>query len=749
MICYITAYYDINRNEWPNNFKRSFNDYLSSFTPFINLFKNDPTDEMIVFIDEKYYEELYNITHEVKNIRLIKLNKDILNEIYCWSLLEKEREIMKDPEYRFLLENRVIYPEHNYPEYTLINHSKIDFVSRVIDHGLSTSQYYAWVDFGFFSKNEDIPSSLLDVNNFNLDKINYTLINPIDDKDNNVYYTLRYAPEKIGGFFFIGRKDKIKEYQELYHSILNEFQRRNIADDDQHVALKCYFKKPDLFSFNNSNYGWHKVFVANQKYVRVISFCLWGNEQRYVIGLIENIKLAKIYYPDWICWVYIHHNSVNNDIYDKLSTFDNVKIIIKLDENIRSKRFMLWRFEPICDNSVECFMSRDTDTRIQPREVLAVDEWIKSGKILHIMRDHPQHYPKILGGMYGINVKKMDNKRNDWIEVIEEFYKHHGEEIDDQYFLEQYIYNKVKSEDRIIHDEIKKYEGSECLDFPIKYEQNNHFVGCYIYENGETDPQTANVLRHWLENNLKHRISDYNISLDEKLFFLQSVIDDIYVIHYTKLVERKKNFCMELKKHFLDKFFKVNWVENFDREDLTPETIQNSCSYNPNVLKRYLTVGEIANGLAHTYVLEQIKNTSLVFEDDTIFKENFIHHLYHIFKVLPEDWEVVCLGGPTKIQNFPFKTLDSSIRQNFYSEEIILYSPPLKAPCTLSCMLYSSRGVKKILQSSYLKPLCAPSDHTVWYCCMEQKVYMLWSQPWISYEGSKTDMFSTSLERGY
>ena len=57
---------------------------------------------------------------------------------------------------------------------------------------------------------------------------------------------------------------------------------------------------------------------------------------------------------------------------------------------------MLWRFEPIDDPLVEYLMSRDTDTLIFPREVLALDDWITSGKSLHIMRDHPQHFPKIL-----------------------------------------------------------------------------------------------------------------------------------------------------------------------------------------------------------------------------------------------------------------------------------------------------------------------------------------------------------------
>ena len=47
---------------------------------------------------------------------------------------------------------------------------------------------------------------------------------------------------------------------------------------------------------------------------------------------------------------------------------------------------MMWRFEAIDNQDVEIMMSRDTDTRILPREVKAVEEWINSNKIFHIMR---------------------------------------------------------------------------------------------------------------------------------------------------------------------------------------------------------------------------------------------------------------------------------------------------------------------------------------------------------------------------
>ena len=38
----------------------------------------------------------------------------------------------------------------------------------------------------------------------------------IDENDYNAIYTLRVAPEKIGGFFMFGNRDNMKEYRELY-----------------------------------------------------------------------------------------------------------------------------------------------------------------------------------------------------------------------------------------------------------------------------------------------------------------------------------------------------------------------------------------------------------------------------------------------------------------------------------------------------------------------------------------------------
>jgi hypothetical protein len=129
---------------------------------------------------------------------------------------------------------------------------------------------------------------------------------------------------------------------------------------------------------------------------KVISFALWGDKPIYNVGAIENAKTFHHFYPNFECWFYVDENSVPSNTIHSLKEINNVKIIYK-HGGINS----CWRFEPIDDPEVEIMMSRDCDSRITEREKLAVDEWLNSDKIFHIMRDHPHHEFRILSGMFG------------------------------------------------------------------------------------------------------------------------------------------------------------------------------------------------------------------------------------------------------------------------------------------------------------------------------------------------------------
>ena len=127
--------------------------------------------------------------------------------------------------------------------------------------------------------------------------------------------------------------------------------------------------------------------------------------------------------------------TVPNEIVEELEKMENVKIIFKTGDLLTNKP-MMWRFEAIDDPDVEIMMSRDTDTRFLPREKLAVDEWLESGKTFHIMRDHPHHYYEILGGMFG--TRKIPGITS-WKMEMDKFVQKDSR-MYDQHFLRDMIY---------------------------------------------------------------------------------------------------------------------------------------------------------------------------------------------------------------------------------------------------------------------------------------------------------------------
>ena len=264
-VCYVTAFLDINRGSWLNIFKRDFNSYLTSFLPYVKLFQENDTSnyEMIVYIDDKHYLKLLSVIPSNLPIRLVKINNTIMNDISpLWCKLDREEEIMKSDEYREIFKKRLHFPENHNPRYTLINHAKVDFMVNALD--MTKSKFLCWTDFGYFKLPSNIPKKLLDISKLDKDRVNYTLINPITKKDRCLPYILHYAPEKIGGFFFFGNRDIIKKYQELYHKIHTWFQENNLVDDDQTLALQCYFENSNLMKLHMLG-EWHKAHLYFQK----------------------------------------------------------------------------------------------------------------------------------------------------------------------------------------------------------------------------------------------------------------------------------------------------------------------------------------------------------------------------------------------------------------------------------------------------------------------------------------------------
>lgn len=174
--------------------------------------------------------------------------------------------------------------------------------------------------------------------------------------------------------------------------------------------------------------------------MKIISFSLWGSNAKFLVGAVSNIKLAPLYYPHWKCRIYCGTDTPMA-WRDELQR-EGFEVMVR---TTNGNDGLFWRFEPAFEAGVEAFVSRDLDSRLNPREAAAVNEWMESGKRLHTMRDHYEHIVPILGGMWGCrHWPEFSGLMAGWPRT--------GKMGNDQDFLKNLVWPLVKENDCIQHD---------------------------------------------------------------------------------------------------------------------------------------------------------------------------------------------------------------------------------------------------------------------------------------------------------
>ena len=214
---------------------------------------------------------------------------------------------------------------------------------------------------------------------------------------------------------------------------------------------------------------------------RVISYSLYGTNPLYVQGALRNVRMVPSIYPGWTPRVYVSQEVGPSDI-DRL--------IAEGAEVIRKERTglidgMFWRFLPAGDPTLDAVIVRDTDSRPTLREAAAVEQWLASGKTLHLMRDHPEHQVVIMGGMWGCRGGAVPD-----IQALIDRWGVWARKGQDQVFLREVVYPRFEH-DLLVHSELYSYGDEFCLPFPI-VRPEGEFVGAVVYADRDTltDEQT-------------------------------------------------------------------------------------------------------------------------------------------------------------------------------------------------------------------------------------------------------------------
>jgi len=139
---------------------------------------------------------------------------------------------------------------------------------------------------------------------------------------------------------------------------------------------------------------------------------------------------------------------------------------------------MFWRFLVAADTSVDRFIIRDSDSRLNPRERLAVEEWIASGELVHTIRDHPNHDRPLNGGMWGGTRNAVPD-----MAALVASWPTRDKYMADLYFLEQRVWPRVKHS-QLAHDAYTCHKHPNSKPFPTKRPADFQHVGQVFFGDG-------------------------------------------------------------------------------------------------------------------------------------------------------------------------------------------------------------------------------------------------------------------------
>jgi hypothetical protein len=208
----------------------------------------------------------------------------------------------------------------------------------------------------------------------------------------------------------------------------------------------------------------------------IISFSLFGGNSKYCEPAILNVQEQPHIYPHWVCRFYID-GSVPEGIIGRLR--QGGAQIVTVDGPAARWPGPMWRFLALDDPQMHRVLFRDADSVISQREAEAVDEWVKSDKRFHIMRDNGSHTELMLAGLWGVvsgSLPPLEKLMQRFLSVPLE-----SQHFADQYFLRKYIWPYARAS-LLQHDSMFGFMegvpfpgGARPDDFHVGYAEGSPF----------------------------------------------------------------------------------------------------------------------------------------------------------------------------------------------------------------------------------------------------------------------------------
>lgn len=321
--------------------------------------------------------------------------------------------------------------------------------------------------------------------------------------------------------------------------------------------------------------------------MKCFSFSIYGNDKKYIYGLIENIKIITKYYPNFDIYLYIGKNSFKDELSEIKTNYKNVKTF----EVENSNCYMCSRYTPLISADInDIVIIRDSDSEINERDRWCINDFIQlneyesenSKYCFQIIRDHAWHKSKIMGGLNIFVIKTQEMKElikpiiQKLLNVFSEP-KYTFKYGDDESFLVKNLYPVIKDK-ALVYSNIVVYEG-ETYKHILAENDDVNFCGNVIEYNDNKEKKYK--FKYFMPSLL---VDTLNLLLNNKQYdVMLKVIDDFNSHDHMmeKMNMNIKTILLDFK--YLAYFYKncylecMNCIKEYYKYTITEHMKQNVC----------------------------------------------------------------------------------------------------------------------------------------------------------------------------
>ena len=235
-IVFVTAYKDLQREKW-SNYKVPREHYIQQFLKLGKVIEYD----LEVYVEAHVLDILQDHLFP-SHVSFHEWDKV---DTFYHTYLKQEMAISKDPGFINSLPSALQISPKIHPDYTLINHSKINFIADTKKRR-PDFLYYGWIDFGYYLMSKIHLPSKIDVDQLDDEKIAAHSMKDIPPLL-TIYDLLHHPHKYITGGSYIVPSQLVEKIEEEYEKKLKEYYILGIMDDDQSIMTQLCLDHPSWF----------------------------------------------------------------------------------------------------------------------------------------------------------------------------------------------------------------------------------------------------------------------------------------------------------------------------------------------------------------------------------------------------------------------------------------------------------------------------------------------------------------------